>query len=121
MLLGVGYWAYRMWKTGEEAAMESCLHSIAEAANKAIKAGRLEVADDARELSPAEIEQLLDGYEYLDCRDKNNLSQKVHIGVGNKINEHSVFKMKVWTTGDDLVAGTDDDLVVPLGEKVKVK
>ncbi|MDQ3798024.1 MAG: hypothetical protein M3384_01105 [Acidobacteriota bacterium] len=119
MLSGAGYWAYKMWKSAEEAAIESCLHSIAEAANKAIKAGRLEAADNARELTPAEIEQLLNGYEDLDCRGKNNLSQEVYVGVGNKINEHTDFKMKVWTVGDDGVAGTDDDLVVPLGEKVK--
>jgi hypothetical protein len=116
MLFGAGYWAYQIWKISEAAA-SSCLHSIVEVANKAAKADKLRITDKAKELTEAEIEQLLEN-QSLDCRDKSNLSREVHIAVGD-VNEHTNLKIKVWTNGYDEVAGTDDDLVVPLGEKVK--
>ena len=118
LLSGAGYWAYNIWKIGEEAALSSCLHSISEVVNKAVKAGKLQVSDKARELTQTEIEQLLRN-QVLDCKDKSNLSREVHIAVGNNVNEHSDLKIKVWSNGDDAVAGTDDDSVVPWGEKVK--
>lgn len=106
-----------MWKSGEEAAVNSCLYSILEVVNKANKAGKLQIPDKARELTQTEIEQLLEN-QGLDCKDKSNLSREVHVAVGD-VNEHTDLKMKVWTNGDDEIAGTDDDLVVPFGEKVK--
>lgn len=107
-----------MWKSGEEAAETSCLYSILEVVNKATKAGKLQIPDKAaRELTQTEIERLLEN-QGLDCRNKSNLSRKVHVAVGD-VNEHTDLKMKVWTNGDDEIAGTDDDLVVPFGEKVK--
>lgn len=117
LLFVAGRWAYKMWKSGEEAAVESCLYSILEVVNKATKAGKLQIPAKARELTQTEIEQLLEN-QGLDCKDKSNLSREVHIAVGD-VNEHTPLKMKVWTNGDDEIAGTDDDLVVPLGEKVK--
>ena len=117
MLFGVGYWAYKIWKSAEEAAAESCLYSILEVVNKANKAGKLQIPDKAGELTQTEIEQLLSN-QGLDCKDKSNLSREVHVAVGD-VNEHTDLKIKVWTNGDDEIAGTVDDLVVPLGEKVK--
>lgn len=118
MLSGAGYWAYQIWKEAEEAAVLSCLSSIAAGVGRAWNAGKLEVADKPRELTQSEIELVLSESQYLDCRDKSNLSRDVHIAVGS-VNERSPSKIKVWTNGDDAVAGTDDDLVIPYGEKVK--
>lgn len=81
-------------------------------------AGKLEVTGKPRELTQSEIELVLSESQYLDCRDKSTLSRDVHIAVGD-VNERSPSKIKVWTNGDDDVAGTDDDLVIPYGEKVK--
>ncbi len=112
--------AYRVWQNQRENAILSCLSSIANEVDKSVKQKQFEVNNQPRELTQAEVEKLLNQINAYDCGQSQISSEKIHIAIGD-VNKTSLFKIKVWTNGIDGIAGTDDDLVIPYGEKVQLK
>ena len=113
---GFGFIAYKAWKNMKENALLSCLSSIHSEINRAVAQNKFEVANQPRELTKSEVEQLLKQINAYDCGGLQFSSEQIHVAIGD-VNKTSPFKIKVWTNGNDGIAGTDDDLVIPWGEK----
>jgi hypothetical protein len=106
------------WKRMKETAMLACLSSVAAEINKAMVKNNFEVGNQPRELTQVEVEQLLRLITPYDCSGSEVSSEEIHVAVGNVNKTSPLIKIKVWTNGADGTDGTDDDLVIPYGEKV---
>jgi len=113
----IGYSAYRSCKVAEESATLSRLYSMSNEINLAISQNRFKVENQPRELTQSEVEQLLKQIKAGDCGGVQLSSEQIHIAVGDVNKENSLIKIKIWTNGYDGIAGTDDDVVMPWGEK----
>jgi hypothetical protein len=113
-----GFIFHQAWKSMNEAAMLSCLFSITDKMNKEITENRFKVDNQPRKLTQAEVEQLLKQISGYDCGSIDLSSEQIHVAVGDVNKTSPLIKIKVWTDGSDGIAGTDDDFVVPQGEKV---
>ncbi len=114
VIIFIGYLA---WKRSQETAMLSCLSSISAEANKEISAKKFTVNNQPRELTQSEVEQLLKQIKPYDCGSSQYSSEQIYVSVGDVNKNNPFIKIKVWMNGDDGIAGTDDDLVIPWGEK----
>lgn len=118
ILLGTGYWAYQIWKSAEKSAEHSCLGSIHTIADAALRSGKFRIDGKPRELTKEEIMQLLTEHKPSDCYRRKYMFDNLHISIG-EVNSISNSKVKVWTSGADEIAGTEDDLMVPWNEKAQ--
>jgi hypothetical protein len=115
LLAGASYLVLVAWTGATRDGDLSCLSSIAGAADRAVKAGRLEVKDARRELTNDEIAMVLAEFGVGDCGHRDYLIDELHISVGD-VNTVSKLRVRVWTPGPDGVSATADDLVIPWEE-----
>lgn len=101
----------------KEAAMLECLSSIANEVDKAVRQKQVEINNQPRELTESEVKDLLSKINAYSCHNSQLSPKEIHIAIG-EVNKISQIRIKVWTNGNDGTAGTDDDLVIPWGEKV---
>ncbi len=109
------YQGYQVWKEAEKSAEFSCLGSIASATAEARKSGQLQLNEKSRELTKEEIDTLIKQGKIGDCGGKKYIFENLHIAIGD-VNKKSKSSIKVWTSGNDGISGTIDDVVFPWKE-----
>lgn len=113
----ISYSFYQTWKEAEESAQLSCLYSISSEINRVISEKKIEINNQPRELTRSEVEQLLLQIRPGDCGGLKLSAEEIHIAIGDVNKTEPLIKIKIWTNGYDGIAGTDDDVVMPWGEK----
>lgn len=117
---GAAYFAYEVWKSAEEGAYLSCISSAANKIQKSDEGKNLaEQNQDWKILSQNETDSLMSKIHGGDCGKYPNQTldvwnQKINIALRKP--ENNVYVM-VWSNGRDGISGTEDDLVIPWGDK----
>ena len=118
ILLYVAYLAFGIWKSAEHAAKLSCVSSIADVAERSLNSGNLQAEIAPREITKKEFIKMINEGSGYDCSGHEYIFGQVHIVISG-INKNSKPKIKVWTDGDDAIAGTEDDLEIPYDENIQ--
>jgi hypothetical protein len=112
---------YQLWIAMREAAYPSCLGSIATGIQEteAVKDLTPSNGADWKVLSEKEVDLLLSQFQPGDCLGFENTAVDFW---GNRIQvalraPTGGFDIKVWSRGPDGISSTEDDLVIPWGEK----
>ena len=120
ILCGIVYFVYYQWRLMDENAYYSCISSIASEIQKSNAAKDLAAnIKDWKILSEAEVNLLLSQVHGYDCSVDNQTldlwNNKLNIALRKPKDRVETF---VWSNGKDGISGTNDDLVVPYGEKI---
>ena len=111
---------HTLWENMTEAGYHSCVASIA---SKIHKLNSVEVlAANNKEwkiLSESDVNFLMSQVQGYDCGGVDNQtfdpwSNRINIALKTT----DIVEIIVWSNGVDEISGTDDDLVIPYGEKV---
>lgn len=120
LLSGAAYFAYEVWKSTEETAYLSCIASVATKIQKSDEGKNLaEQNQDWKILNANETDLLMSKIQGGDCGKYPNQTldiwnRKINIALRKPENNVNVM---VWSNGRDGISGTEDDLVIPWGDK----
>ncbi len=115
----VVYAGFKVWKEDEKTAEISCLASITTPVAKALQSGQLQLNGKSRELTKEEIDTLIKQNEIGNCGREEYIFENLHIAIG-EVNKKSKTQIRVWTSGDDGISGTIDDVIYPYEENADV-
>jgi hypothetical protein len=114
------YFGYNTWQESEKAAYESCIASITGEIQKLESAKNLfPTNNDWKILSESEITLLMQNIRGTDCGGFNNPALDLwnhRINIALKSSNYP--QIIIWSNGKDNISGTDDDLIIPYGQKV---
>ena len=120
ILCGFVYFVYYQWQLMEKNGYLSCISSIAGAVQKSDAAKELAGNNkNWKILNEDEVNLLLSQVHGYDCSVDNQTldlwNNKLNIALRKPKDRVEIF---VWSNGKDEISGTEDDLVIPYGEKV---
>jgi hypothetical protein len=120
-LFGIAILVYFAWRNMVENGYHSCVASIASEIQKLNTTKDLAInSKDWKILSEEEVDSLMSQVHGYDCGGVENQTldlwnNKLNIALRKPEDRIEVF---VWSNGSDEISGTDDDLVIPWGEKI---
>ena len=102
-----------------EAGYHSCIASIASVIQKSETAKNLvENGKDWRVLNEQEVDILMSQVQGYDCSVDNQTLDIWNNRINVALRKRGIIEVVVWSNGADGISGTEDDLVIPFGEKV---
>jgi hypothetical protein len=115
------YFGYNIWQEAEDSAYQSCIASVYSEIYKTEATKDLTIENkDWKILSQEEVNSLMSKVHGGDCGKYNNQTldiwnRKINIALKKPTDRIEII---IWSNGRDGISGTEDDLVIPYGEKV---